>query len=151
MYGQVLIHYGIPKQQWGVRRYENYDGTLTEAGKERYYKRRTTEDAADLDDHNLTPEGVMRDSYKMDDKQLNAAYNRLNTQRNIQAMIPKTKEEKIRLWVTATAATVATALVTAEIKGWADDPDKQAEKWAKRGQYIMSLGRKIAAKKIENV
>ena len=31
-----LKHYGITGQKWGVRRYENYDGTLTPEGRERY-------------------------------------------------------------------------------------------------------------------
>lgn len=30
-----LYHYGIKGQKWGVRRYQNPDGTLTEAGKKR--------------------------------------------------------------------------------------------------------------------
>lgn len=33
-----LIHYGIPGQKWGDRRYQNEDGTLTPAGRERYLK-----------------------------------------------------------------------------------------------------------------
>lgn len=33
---EYLAHYGIPGQKWGVRNYENYDGTLTEEGRERY-------------------------------------------------------------------------------------------------------------------
>jgi len=31
-----LCHYGIPGQKWGVRRYQNPDGTYTEEGKQRY-------------------------------------------------------------------------------------------------------------------
>lgn len=31
-----LAHYGIKGQQWGVRRFQNEDGTLTEEGKSRY-------------------------------------------------------------------------------------------------------------------
>lgn len=32
-----LQHYGIAGQKWGVRRFQNEDGTLTEEGKRRYY------------------------------------------------------------------------------------------------------------------
>lgn len=32
-----LAHHGVKGQRWGVRRYQNEDGTLTEAGKKRYY------------------------------------------------------------------------------------------------------------------
>lgn len=31
-----LAHYGIRGQRWGVRRYQNPDGSLTDAGKRRY-------------------------------------------------------------------------------------------------------------------
>lgn len=31
-----LEHFGIKGMKWGIRRYQNEDGTLTEAGKERY-------------------------------------------------------------------------------------------------------------------
>lgn len=33
-----LKHFGIKGQKWGVRRYQNADGTLTNAGKKRYFK-----------------------------------------------------------------------------------------------------------------
>ena len=33
---QILIHHGIKGQRWGVRRYQNEDGSLTEAGKKHY-------------------------------------------------------------------------------------------------------------------
>lgn len=31
-----LKHWGIPGMKWGIRRFQNEDGTLTEAGKKRY-------------------------------------------------------------------------------------------------------------------
>lgn len=35
-YSDELYHHGIKGQKWGMRRYQNEDGTLTPAGKERY-------------------------------------------------------------------------------------------------------------------
>lgn len=32
----ALVHYGTKNMKWGVRRFQNEDGTLTEAGKKRY-------------------------------------------------------------------------------------------------------------------
>lgn len=37
-YTNELTHWGIKGQKWGIRRYQNEDGTLTEAGRKRYAK-----------------------------------------------------------------------------------------------------------------
>ena len=36
-YTDEIYHHGIKGQKWGVRRFQNKDGSLTPAGKERYY------------------------------------------------------------------------------------------------------------------
>lgn len=41
---EFLEHYGIKNQEWGVRRYQNEDGSLTEAGKERYSDGKVSEE-----------------------------------------------------------------------------------------------------------
>ena len=48
-----LQHYGIKGQKWGIRRYQNEDGTLTPAGKARYgtdIERTAAKDAQRLSD-----------------------------------------------------------------------------------------------------
>lgn len=35
-HSKALFHHGIKGMRWGVRRYQNYDGTLTNAGRARY-------------------------------------------------------------------------------------------------------------------
>ena len=42
-----LLHYGIKGQKWGIRRFENVDGTLTNVGKKRYYGSRSKYKASD--------------------------------------------------------------------------------------------------------
>jgi len=43
MYQAVLCHHGILGQRWGVRRFQNKDGSLTEAGKKHYTDQYTKE------------------------------------------------------------------------------------------------------------
>ena len=36
MNNEILVHYGIKGQKWGIRRYQNADGSLTDAGRKHY-------------------------------------------------------------------------------------------------------------------
>jgi len=61
-----LYHHGIKGQKWGVRRYQNEDGTLTEEGKKRYYggklgdfdKEKYLEDTTAQSEKELTQENL---------------------------------------------------------------------------------------------
>ena len=48
-----LMHYGVKGMKWGVRRYQNADGTRTAEGKKReYYRRRVARELKNVDDVN---------------------------------------------------------------------------------------------------
>ena len=64
-YGE-LYHHGIKGQKWGIRRYQNEDGSLTEEGKKRYYsgtsgdfeKEKYLEDTTAQSEKELTQENL---------------------------------------------------------------------------------------------
>lgn len=65
-----LVHHGIKGQKWGHRRFQNPDGSLTPAGKARYSKP-------------PSPDKVRRNVDKMSPAELNAAIERINTDRRL--------------------------------------------------------------------
>lgn len=78
----VLSHHGIKGQKWGVRRYQNYDGTLTFAGKKRAlsiqnaYTELSKNKKYHDKDGNLTYEGRKK-ALKMQDEYSNITGKRL--------------------------------------------------------------------------
>ena len=56
-----LYHFGIKGMRWGVRRFQNYDGSLTSAGKRRYGTESQYEEQRRINDRML---GVGRPKFK---------------------------------------------------------------------------------------
>ena len=81
----VLYHHGIKGQKWGVRRYQNSDGSLTSAGKKRY-------NSTDKSSEAKPKRGLrgLRDRIQ-EEKQ-----RQLQEQRELQARIDQMNDQEIR-------------------------------------------------------
>jgi hypothetical protein len=78
-----LYHWGVKGMRWGVRRYQNKDGSLTPAGKKRY-----DSDADIHEDHTkASPKSVK----SMSDKELREAINRIQMERQYAQLTSKEK------------------------------------------------------------
>lgn len=78
-----IIHWGIPGMKWGVRRYRNSDGTLTEAGKRRY-QRDVDENKARKKDNRITlNKEDVGDPYRWAKEDLTRSRNVVNESRNL--------------------------------------------------------------------
>lgn len=82
---EYLVHHGILGMHWGIRRYQNKDGTLTAAGKKHYSTGGKSDGRA----------GVSReDVKKMSDAELDRAINRLKKEAEYMKLFSKESEEK---------------------------------------------------------
>ena len=64
IYHSELKHHGILGQKWGIRRYQNEDGSLTEAGKKRYLSKYGTLKANAHYDRNFDSDAYYRHQYE---------------------------------------------------------------------------------------
>lgn len=130
---ESLTHYGIKGQMWGVRRFQNEDGSLTPAGKERYYD--SGDGDKDKKDHQtgtnkngepvkVRPKGGNKESesWKADeakdltDEELNRRTNRLQREKQYQDLLNPPKKNGGSSWLKDVAKEAAKAVfVTAAV------------------------------------
>ena len=87
MTNNELCHFGIKGQKWGVRRYQNEDGTRTLLGKKRRSKRDRLRDISDADLRKSTdPKVIYANRDRLSDQELQARINRINMENNLSRM-----------------------------------------------------------------
>ena len=134
-----LRHHGIKGQKWGVRRYQNSDGSLTIMGKLRYGSSKDYQELGDKvakadsfiktakkyqaeKDHKEYNDKIKTDLSKMSDKELQQVVNRMNLEeRYTQVMKSREKdagESAAMKWlnVAGTVTTVSASAIAMAIQ-----------------------------------
>lgn len=128
-----LYHHGIKDQRWGIRRYQNYDGSLTEEGRKRYGSVENLEaeskstkaavrvtkelgsivgSAQTFTNETRGSKVIRKDYSNLSDDELRARVNRLNLERSYGDLSGDTKyvrtgKEKAREWLQTIGAALA--------------------------------------------
>lgn len=90
MTNNELCHYGIKGQKWGVRRYQNEDGTRTPLGKKRRAKQDSYRNISDADLRKSTdPRVIYANRDRLSDQELQSRINRINMENNLARMSKK--------------------------------------------------------------
>ena len=122
-----IMHYGIPKQKWGLRRYQNADGSYTEEGKRRRRKY--------SDDYKYYSELKKKNYKQMSNKELNDYNNRANLEKNYKSL--KYKESAIGKGLAILSTTSAAIILANNLYSNGKKLSKNISKLAKSGKRFL--------------
>lgn len=100
-YDRYLAHYGIKGQKWGIRRFQNEDGSLKNP-----FRRKTPESKT----------WKAKDAADLSDEELNRRLNRLNREKQYKEMTAS-RATKARKWIAKTAGKILVATAVGALAG----------------------------------
>lgn len=108
-----LQHFGIKGMKWGVRRYQNKDGTLTPNGKKRYKLGLTNQNDPDIHD-DYARRHSKKSISQMSDAELKDRINRMQMEQQYNQLNNYSKQGKIQVdKIVKAGTTIATLSGTA--------------------------------------
>ena len=110
-----VYHHGIKGQKWGVRRFQNKDGSLTPAGKKRYYEPNIGRKTKEAKTYKI-PKNKSLHRLQLEEKYMK---NGMTREQAEQAAAKRIRTEKFV--AAAAVVTVASAVAYAKYKGYTSD------------------------------
>ena len=117
--------------KWGVRRYQNPDGTRTSLGKKR--EKKSYRITQKKEGYNISPRRVKKNMNNMTDQELRTALNRINMQREVKQANPsiaKKGENVLKKYIAVAGLIVSAVGVTAKFAPGSTDMKLAAGKEA---------------------
>lgn len=161
IYGKVrqppeLMHYGIKGQRWGVRRFQNENGSYTAEGKERYGRGSGDGKTGGIKKGNKDPGArenwKAKDVSKLSDEELRKRNNRLQAEQNYKNSLTPQWKKTAKQWgseaLKAVLVTTATTLLADAIKNTVrNDVNKKVKDVIKNASKVAISALKASKKK----
>ena len=122
MQSEELAHHGIPGMRWGVRRFQNKDGSLTAAGKKRYGIDGGEADSSGSGSKAQGKKSRPKKISEMSDAELRQRLNRLQMEKQLKQLMSEQEAEKQKKgesFVKKTAKNFIQTAISGRVEKWA--------------------------------